>query len=622
MSTPVHFDSESISQTPEEAPSEIEEYHPLVSRAPLTDEEFEVLEPSDTRITSSHSSASSDSTAPLSYDHPLTQTSPTPTPTRVSFHRRTAHMAVRTQSTLSPGMSARIAEAAALSPSSFHNRYRSSYETPSPSSSLTLPIRKRYRGTSDLVKEIKDESSDSGTEREGLEGEGHSLEDESHSSEDEGPGSEKEDEGAPEGEGSVPSMFEVDPKDGRVYTNILTYVPPAAPVQTPPSPEWSSGSFPVSPSSLAVTSSIASPVTTLIATISIDEDQFLENPLTLLKLSLRLDSLLFKTINEMTNQSPDSEIFCPEERIKELELRMQRRNNFEEELFKNRFPTEKELAYHKELLGEPQPPFSTLEPKTRRSDPWSLKIPCVIGTVYTGHAYIDLQSPLRDLNPEESWAILEDLALYDNESWNDPRDFAKLVKAITLPQDVPSTSNRHLIMLKKSSSTADGNSMAPKSIAAISHDEKEELRKKGIKSPSKLLSLKYLSPASIKELNKNPSSPKCVHFVNSIVILSTDSDTEEEDDSSTNACDLNLGGMVKGKEEVKEKGNKEDEMETDMEVEEVIKEEESEFKTDEEVEEIFEEEEEDEDDENFNSFPTMKELSHHEWLLKNPRPRG
>ncbi|GJT43377.1 MAK10-like protein [Tanacetum coccineum] len=43
---------------------------------------------------------------------------------------------------------------------------------------------------------------------------------------------------------------------------------------------------------------------------------------------------------------------------------------------------------------------------------------------------------LRDLNPEESWAILEDLALYDNESWNDPRDFAKPVKAITFgPHD-------------------------------------------------------------------------------------------------------------------------------------------------------------------------------------------
>ncbi|GKA07454.1 hypothetical protein Tco_0686678 [Tanacetum coccineum] len=137
-----------------------------------------------------------------------------------------------------------------------------------------------------------------------------------------------------------------------------------------------------------------------------------------------------------------------------------------------------------------------------------------------------------------------------------------------------------------------------------------------------MLSLKNLSPASIKELNKNPSAPKRVHFVNSIVILSTDSDTEEEDVSSTNACDLNLGGMVKGKEGVKEQGKEENEMETDMEVDEEIEEEESEFETDEEVEEILEEEEDDEDGENLNLFPTMEELTHHEWLLKNPRPLG
>ncbi|GKE77791.1 hypothetical protein Tco_1543911, partial [Tanacetum coccineum] len=55
---------------------------------------------------------------------------------------------------------------------------------------------------------------------------------------------------------------------------------------------------------------------------------------------------------------------------------------------------------------------------------------------------------LRDRNAEESWALVEDLALYDNESWNDPRDFAKPVKAISLPQDVPSTSDRRLIELK------------------------------------------------------------------------------------------------------------------------------------------------------------------------------
>ncbi|GKC73339.1 MAK10-like protein [Tanacetum coccineum] len=55
---------------------------------------------------------------------------------------------------------------------------------------------------------------------------------------------------------------------------------------------------------------------------------------------------------------------------------------------------------------------------------------------------------LCDLNAEESWALLEDLALYDNESWKDPRDFAKPVKAIALPQDVPSTSDRRPIEIE------------------------------------------------------------------------------------------------------------------------------------------------------------------------------
>ncbi|GJW65231.1 hypothetical protein Tco_0117115 [Tanacetum coccineum] len=88
----------------------------------------------------------------------------------------------------------------------------------------------------------------------------------------------------------------------------------------------------------------------------------------LLQMRQTIDSLLFKTMNELTNQSSDSEIFYPEERIKKLELRTQQRNNLVEELFKDRFPTEKELAYHKELLGEPQAPFSTLEPKIKRGD--------------------------------------------------------------------------------------------------------------------------------------------------------------------------------------------------------------------------------------------------------------
>ncbi|GJX33232.1 MAK10-like protein [Tanacetum coccineum] len=46
----------------------------------------------------------------------------------------------------------------------------------------------------------------------------------------------------------------------------------------------------------------------------------------------------------------------------------------------------------------------------------------------------------------EAWT--QDLTLYANESWNDPRDLVKPVKAISLPQDVPSTSDRRLIELE------------------------------------------------------------------------------------------------------------------------------------------------------------------------------
>ncbi|GJW82884.1 hypothetical protein Tco_0156029 [Tanacetum coccineum] len=234
-------------------------------------------------------------------------------------------MVVRTQPTLSPGMSARIAEAAALSPSSYRKRYRSSYETSS--SSPTLLVRKRYQGTSELILD-----TDSDGDELGDEDTGEDEEDEK----DEGLGLE-EDEAVPKGqqqavlvvetatsealrlgygvlrrrelavgEDQVHSTFEVgqssrsvpeqqgtervsafrqptfdtwvDPEDSRVYNDIPTYVPPVAHVQTPPSPERSLGSLPVLPSSLVVSSPIASPVATPTATISVDEDQFIERP--------------------------------------------------------------------------------------------------------------------------------------------------------------------------------------------------------------------------------------------------------------------------------------------------------------------------------------------------------
>ncbi|GKA28762.1 hypothetical protein Tco_0817616 [Tanacetum coccineum] len=55
---------------------------------------------------------------------------------------------------------------------------------------------------------------------------------------------------------------------------------------------------------------------------------------------------------------------------------------------------------------------------------------------------------LRDKNIKESWALIEDLALYDYESWNYPRDFAKPFKAMSLPHDITNASYRRLIELE------------------------------------------------------------------------------------------------------------------------------------------------------------------------------
>ncbi|GJZ07966.1 hypothetical protein Tco_0542249 [Tanacetum coccineum] len=246
----------------EKAPLEAEESQPLGSRVPLVSEEFETFEPLGTRTGSSHSSASSDSTTPLSPDHPLTYVSPT----RASFHHRTACMTVRAQPAMSPSHSARIAEAMALLDSAFCKRYRSSYETPSPSPSLTLPVQKRYRGTSELILDIDsegDELGDKDTDEDGK--------DESLGANDER--EREEEEAVPEGQQQAVPVADttasgplglgyralrcceisvgedqVDPKDDRVYTDILIY-PPVAPIKTPPSLKWLSGSLPISPSS-------------------------------------------------------------------------------------------------------------------------------------------------------------------------------------------------------------------------------------------------------------------------------------------------------------------------------------------------------------------------------------
>ncbi|GKC70058.1 hypothetical protein Tco_1115941, partial [Tanacetum coccineum] len=104
-----------------------------------------------------------------------------------------------------------------------------------------------------------------------------------------------------------------------------------------------------------------------------------------------------------------------------------------------------------------------------------------------------------------------------------------------------------------------GSLTAQMNFTSTNFHTEEELQGKGIKSSSKLLSLKYLSQSSLAELIED----------------------EEE---------------VKSKEKVEEETKEETKEET--------------------------EEEEEGNPEHFDTFPTMNELRYHEWLLKNPRPHG
>nr|GEV66880.1 MAK10-like protein [Tanacetum cinerariifolium] len=111
------------------------------------------------------------------------------------------------------------------------------------------------------------------------------------------------------------------------------------------------------------------------------------------------------------------------------------------------------------------------QPPSEENDQGSFTLPCLIGerTWIGARMLIKLQGSissraswmpyrraidqsaggkLHEKNAEDSWAIIEDLALYANESWNDPRDFAKPVKEMSLPRDVLNTSDRRLIKLE------------------------------------------------------------------------------------------------------------------------------------------------------------------------------
>ncbi|GJR78226.1 zinc finger, CCHC-type containing protein [Tanacetum coccineum] len=55
---------------------------------------------------------------------------------------------------------------------------------------------------------------------------------------------------------------------------------------------------------------------------------------------------------------------------------------------------------------------------------------------------------LRNKNTDESWEIIENLALYDHERWDEIKEFVKPVKAISTPQGISKTPDRRLLELE------------------------------------------------------------------------------------------------------------------------------------------------------------------------------
>nr|GEZ69254.1 hypothetical protein [Tanacetum cinerariifolium] len=64
-------------------------------------------------------------------------------------------------------------------------------------------------------------------------------------------------------------------------------------------------------------------------------------------------------------------------------------------------------------------------------------------------------------------------------------------------------------------------------VKTLTVNESETPSSKGIKIPSKLLSPKYQSQSSLGEQNRNSFSPKRVHFINTIIVLSKEDEPRE-----------------------------------------------------------------------------------------------
>nr|GEX69076.1 hypothetical protein [Tanacetum cinerariifolium] len=244
-------------------------------------ESSEPFEESEGFGTSNARSTSSDSIAPLSPDHPLTHT----TPVLVPILRRTARMVVRVPHVMSPGLSAGMVDVAAMSDLAFcKSEEDEEVEESSDSNSESEDIE-------DEGPTAEDEGLAARVEGLGVDDESYGLDGESHGVDDESYGLDGEEEVVPKGQQRAVSIVGTPVSEplGLGYWALRCRDLALEGDHTPPLPEWTSGSLPISPSPfvvplpvsspmipLTVPSPIASPMATSTATISVDKDQFIE----------------------------------------------------------------------------------------------------------------------------------------------------------------------------------------------------------------------------------------------------------------------------------------------------------------------------------------------------------
>ncbi|GKF35287.1 hypothetical protein Tco_0108487 [Tanacetum coccineum] len=186
MSTPAFVDPGSSTQADEAQSSQVP--------VPVPEDQYEAIRQAYLDGTDTESKPIEDPVKTETLESPLTVAPPTSLPestppTLVSFLCRTARMAVRVPPALLVGLSTSMAEVAAMSEFAFRKRFMSSYESSPSLSPPDLPLRKRYRGTSELVEDSEEDDDEEDEEIE------ESLDSDSVSrdAEDEGPTAEDED---------------------------------------------------------------------------------------------------------------------------------------------------------------------------------------------------------------------------------------------------------------------------------------------------------------------------------------------------------------------------------------------------------------------------------------------